>query len=272
MQHVRSQPASALQRILIATICVYAGTAQPAHGAQGDAVVGAYALTDEEISQRCAASIAGKIDMVDRPNENGLPGKAPRCVTTYENMRAVAQSYDAAEQTARNEIMSVSQIDCTTQANCVGAGNTIDQKALSAHESMMNAAGQGQVALSTITGNKVLFGNDEGTITSPRTDDQTVAPPSGNDGWLGMEKNLPAPGVFAGGQGSGVVDGRAPIANGVWEEKPPVSNTQAGTGDTTTSPVACANNSMIGCHVPTPPTPSQGNMPSRDDMANAVGH
>ncbi|MGE3263519.1 MAG: hypothetical protein AB7K68_17200 [Bacteriovoracia bacterium] len=246
MRYVRSQPASAFQRILIATICVYAGTAQPAHGAEGDAVVGAYALTDEEISQRCAASIAGKIDMVDRPNENGLPGKAPRCVTTYENMRAVAQSYDAAEQTARNEIMSVSQIDCTTQANCVGAGNTIDQKALSAHESMMNAAGEGQVALSSITGNKVLLGNDEETIASPRTGDQTIAPP---------------PAAFAANQGESnhsdsTMNGRAPA-----------SGNQIGSDDPTISPVACAANA-IGCKVY---APSQGSIPSRDDMAKAVG-
>jgi hypothetical protein len=150
MQYVSLRSSFFLRRLMIGLICFCANTSQPAFG-EGTAV-GTFVLTDVEISQRCAASIQGHIDMVDADEGNGIARRVPRCVFTYENMRDIAQGYNDAEEHARLEVIGQNLVaECHGQDECLHAAREIIERAIHAHQSLVLIGRDGESRLAEIT-------------------------------------------------------------------------------------------------------------------------
>lgn len=106
-------------------------------------------LTDAEISERCAASIAGRVDMQEAKDENGQARFAPRCVLAYETMRALAESY-MGKETAAVEVIGSAIHSCeenNTQENCLNAGRTLTDTAADSHEELAGVASEAEKKL-----------------------------------------------------------------------------------------------------------------------------
>src|SRR6184192_3125302 len=100
MLYVSFRTSFVMRRLLVTAVCSLASLSQPAFG--GDEItVGTFVLTDAEIASRCTASIQGQVDMVSVENNEGVTQRVPRCVATYQNMRAIAQGFTDAEEAAR---------------------------------------------------------------------------------------------------------------------------------------------------------------------------
>lgn len=155
MQYVSLRSSFLLRRFAIGLLCFCANTSQPAFG--DEATVGTFVLTDAEISQRCAASIKGNIDMVDADEGNGIARRIPRCVFTYENMRNVAQEYADAEEAAKQKILVRTAIkDCSGQDDCVQAAKNMYLMAADVHGELVNISQNGESRLSEITKKEVV--------------------------------------------------------------------------------------------------------------------
>lgn len=143
---------SSLQRRLFqaALLAISTCVAQPAF-AEGDAPrpISDFALSDEQIAQRCRASIATKFDMVEVKDENGDSVKVPRCVVRYEGMRTVANDYTNNELQVRDSLKNQSG-ECSNQANCVGAGVTIANVALDGYNKMVTVSEEARTTLDSV--------------------------------------------------------------------------------------------------------------------------
>lgn len=110
----------------------------------------AYELSDAEITLRCRASIAQKLDMV----ENAEGKLVPKCVHTYETARAVATSYLNAERSAQLMVSS-KENSCdenSSQESCLKAGQNVAIDAMKAHQAMESSASKGEERLVQLVG------------------------------------------------------------------------------------------------------------------------
>ncbi|MGZ3711521.1 MAG: hypothetical protein ACXVBE_07180 [Bdellovibrionota bacterium] len=176
MLYVSFRTSFVVRRLLVAAICSYASMSQPAFGE--DLTVDTFVLTDAEIATRCAASIKGHVDMVDADEGNGIARRVPRCVATYENMRAIAEGYSEAEEAAREQVIArVAKIDCNNQQDCAEAGQKMAELSIEAHQNLVNISHDNQMHLSEITHVEVVDDTPAKVAVAPEPRPWGVAQP-----------------------------------------------------------------------------------------------
>lgn len=99
-------------------------------------------LTDEQIAEKCEASIAIQLDMVPMETDSGGTVMVPRCVRSLKATREAARSYLSETDSAKKAIAkSVSTCDSEAegirQGNCVKAGYNLIEQAARLHDSMI---------------------------------------------------------------------------------------------------------------------------------------
>ena len=113
------------------------------------AVLREHLLSDDEINDRCAASIRARYDLVDMEDADGDIIQVPRCVSRYHSMRAVAQEYLDKEDEARREILgAITQCHVNpNQASCLESSKVITRTAIRLHQGLASSAEAAEATL-----------------------------------------------------------------------------------------------------------------------------
>lgn len=103
-----------------------------------------YLLSDEQIAEKCAASIQSKSNLVTFEQQDGATRQAPKCVQIYEALRTSAEKYTQRVEQAKTQVQNSMQIclEKPNQSNCVAASQAVIRTAVSSHQELGDIASE----------------------------------------------------------------------------------------------------------------------------------